>query len=193
MVESLPLSCAATTFLVESRSRRRTNFRCFSASRNNGYIPKLEPFSRSKIDRAFKEPPLIQKSESQIADYCSTLEGDDSYSCWKAYFELKELEKEVPKEDLERLVIEAGGVKSLIGFVHGVAAIHKAAKAGDKAAVNPASTPAARAVNPECPVPDGLPKTWEELQEEEKERMPDSAYTRLLRARGRHPVWHNIE
>ena len=25
-------------------------------------------------------------------DYCSTLDGDDSYSCWKAYFELKDLE-----------------------------------------------------------------------------------------------------
>lgn len=26
------------------------------------------------------------------SDYCSTLEGDQSYSCWRAYFELKELE-----------------------------------------------------------------------------------------------------
>lgn len=25
-------------------------------------------------------------------DYCSTLEGDQSYSCWQAYFELKDLE-----------------------------------------------------------------------------------------------------
>ena len=27
-----------------------------------------------------------------VSDYCSTLEGDDSYSCWRGYFELKELE-----------------------------------------------------------------------------------------------------
>lgn len=27
-----------------------------------------------------------------VTDYCSTLEGEDSYSCWRAYFELKDLE-----------------------------------------------------------------------------------------------------
>lgn len=27
-----------------------------------------------------------------VSDYCSTLEGDESYSCWRAYFELKDLE-----------------------------------------------------------------------------------------------------
>jgi hypothetical protein len=26
-----------------------------------------------------------------VSDYCSTLEGDNSYSCWRAYFELKDL------------------------------------------------------------------------------------------------------
>lgn len=25
-------------------------------------------------------------------DYCTTLEGDDCYSCWRAYFELKDLQ-----------------------------------------------------------------------------------------------------
>jgi hypothetical protein len=132
---------------------------------------------------------LIQKTENQIADYCLTLDGDDSYSCWKAYFELKELEKEVPKEEIERLIIEAGGVKSLIGCVHGVSAIKKdkkeygyspkAMKIEDNSRVSP------------CPVPDGLPKTREELEEEEKARMPDSPFTRLLRARGRHPAWYS--
>lgn len=42
-----------------------------------------------------------------------------------------------------------------------------------------------------CPVPDGLPKTREELEEEEKARMPDSSFTRLLRAKGTHPVWYS--
>ncbi|GKA54363.1 CCG-binding protein 1 [Tanacetum coccineum] len=67
---------------------------CCSSLRSNeaSYIPKLEPFSRSKLDRMVKDPPLIQKSENDIADYCSTLEGDRSYSCWRAYFELKDLE-----------------------------------------------------------------------------------------------------
>jgi len=27
-----------------------------------------------------------------VSDYCSTVEGDESYSCWRAYFELKDLE-----------------------------------------------------------------------------------------------------
>lgn len=27
-----------------------------------------------------------------LSDYCSTLEGDESYSCWRAYFELKDLQ-----------------------------------------------------------------------------------------------------
>ncbi|MCD9560441.1 hypothetical protein HAX54_019123 [Datura stramonium] len=56
------------------------------------------------------------------------------------------------------------------------------------------SKESAKAVNLEakgarpCPIPDGLPKTREELEEEEKARMPDSPYTKLLRAKGTHPV-----
>ncbi|KAL0356779.1 UNVERIFIED_CONTAM: CCG-binding protein 1 [Sesamum calycinum] len=178
MVQTVPFNCSLSAFLVDSNQSSKlaasgtvssvSRISC-SASRNNVYIPKLEPFSRNKIDRVVKEPPLIQRSEAQIAgkvvksfsDYCSTLEGDDSYNCWTAYFELKELEKEAPKEELEKLIIEAGGVKSLIS---------------GKA----------------CPVPDGLPKTSEELEEEEKARMPDSPFTRLLRARGKHPAWYTL-
>jgi len=55
-------------------------------------VPKLELFSRGKFDRILQDPPLIEKAESELSDYCSTLEGDDSYSCWRAYFELKDLE-----------------------------------------------------------------------------------------------------
>ncbi|KAI3817278.1 hypothetical protein L1987_11067 [Smallanthus sonchifolius] len=39
------------------------------SSRNNAYIPKLELFSRSKLDRIVKDPPLIQKSANDLADY----------------------------------------------------------------------------------------------------------------------------
>ncbi|CAA3017284.1 CCG-binding protein 1-like [Olea europaea var. sylvestris] len=190
MIQTVPFdsSSSLSSFLVNwsrSSSSSRT-IRC--SSRNNAYIPKLEPFSRSKIDRAFKEPPLIQKSETQLADYCSTLEGDESYSCWRAYFELKQLEEEVPKEELERLIIEAGGVKSLVGCLHGVAEIHKAKKEC-KESLKHATAKNADTVP--CPIPDGLPKTFDELEEEEKARMPDSPFTRLLRARGRYPAWYS--
>ncbi|GFQ03849.1 hypothetical protein PHJA_002528700 [Phtheirospermum japonicum] len=201
MIQTVPLNCSTSRFLAEpngftqnsklsaiSKSASSVSTVCRSVSRNNACIPKLEPFSRSKIDRAVKEPPLIQKSEDQIADYCLTLEGDDSYRCWEAYFELKDLEKETPKEEVERLIIEAGGVKTLIKTVHGVAAIHKEKKErGDSLK---RTKPENTGSNP-CPIPDGLPKTAEEIEEEEKGRMPDSPFTRLLRARGRYPAWYS--
>ncbi|KAL0384157.1 UNVERIFIED_CONTAM: CCG-binding protein 1 [Sesamum radiatum] len=202
MVQTVPFNSSLTAFLVDSNAFSQSSksaapgsvssvsrISC-SASRNNVYIPKLEPFSRNKIDRFVKEPPLIQKSEAQIAGkfyYCSTLEGDDSYNCWTAYFELKELEKEAPKEELEKLIIEAGGVKSLISCVHGVAAIHKAKQ--DCSHLRK-QTNLENSGGRACPVPDGLPKSSEELEEEEKARMPDSPFTRLLRARGKHPAWY---
>lgn len=40
-------------------------------------------------------------------------------------------------------------------------------------------------------IPDGLPKSAEELEEEERARMPDSSYTRLLRTKGRFPAWYS--
>ncbi|KAK6135699.1 hypothetical protein DH2020_030560 [Rehmannia glutinosa] len=206
MIQIVPLNCSMSSFLVEpnryTQCSKSTASRSVSCSVSRSNIPKLEPFSRNKIDRAVKEPPLIQKSENQIAgkcfsfvffllhcsDYCLTLEGDDSYSCWQAYFELKDLEKESPKEEVERLIIEAGGVKSLINCVHGVASIHKTKKerSGSQNRTN-----VENAGSKPCPIPDGLPKTAEELEEEEKARMPDSPFTRLLRARGRYPAWYS--
>ncbi|KAF8013640.1 hypothetical protein BT93_I1486 [Corymbia citriodora subsp. variegata] len=158
------------------------------SSRSDACIPKLEPFSRSKLERGLKEPPLIQKCENELADYCSTLEGDNSYSCWRAYFELKDLEKESPKEEVERLIIQAGGVKSLIGCLHGIAEIHKAKKNG---VAGPKLSNAGNGMEKHCPMPDGLPKSLEELEEEEMGRMPDSPYTRLLRSKGRFPAWYS--
>ncbi|XP_073272024.1 CCG-binding protein 1 [Primulina huaijiensis] len=194
MNRTVPLKCSSSTFLVAQCLKSVTSRSVsvpivYCSSRNNGYIPKLEPFSRSKIDRAVKDPPLIQKSENQIADYCVTVDGDDSYSCWKAYFELKDLEKEAPKEEVERLIIEAGGIKSLIGCIHGVASIRKSKKENGDSSI-PLKIENVRASST-CPIPDGLPKTREELEEEERARMPDSPYTRLLRAKGRHPAWYS--
>lgn len=187
-------SSSSSSSLSPSPKRFNSMINCSassSSSRNHEYdIPKLKPFSRSKFERAVKDPPLIEKSESQLADYCSTLEGENSYNCWQAYFELKDLEKESPKEEVERLIIEAGGVKSLIGCLHGVAAIHKAKKEGSKTA-NGATKKLSEEEKIPIHVPDGLPKSAEEVEEEEKGRMPDSPFTRLLRHRGKHPAWYS--
>ncbi|XP_031113492.1 CCG-binding protein 1 [Ipomoea triloba] len=187
----LPFSSSSTLFLeAANKSHGSVNpltIRC--SSRTNDSIPKLEPFSRSKLERVVKDPPLIEKCERELADYCSVLEGDDSYSCWRAYFELKDLEKEQPKEEVERLILQAGGVKSLIGCVHGIASMQKPAKEWQEAtkAKNSDKVDEGRA----CPVPDGLPKSREELEEEERALMPDSPFTRLLRIKGRAPAWYS--
>nr|GMD00110.1 CCG-binding protein 1 [Ipomoea batatas] len=189
----LPFSSSSTLFLEAANkshgSGNPLTIRC--SSRTNDSIPKLEPFSRSKLERVMKDPPLIEKCERELADYCSVLEGDDSYSCWRAYFELKDLEKEQPKEEVERLILQAGGVKSLIGCVHGIASMQKPAKEWQEATKvkNSDKVDEKRA----CPVPDGLPKSREELEEEERALMPDSPFTRLLRIKGRAPAWSFFE
>ncbi|XP_068655569.1 CCG-binding protein 1 [Aristolochia californica] len=184
-----PSSASSSTLLVEAaeKTRRRSDsFVCCARSRDV-YIPKLEPFSRSKIERGLKEPSLIQKTENDLSDYCTTLEGDKSYSCWKAYFELRELEKESPKDDVEHLIRQTNGVRSLIGLLHGVTAVRETAK---KEKNKPKfSSEETNRIRP-FPVPDGLPKTQEELEEEEKAKMPDSPFTRLLRSMGKFPAWY---
>ncbi|XP_030945186.1 CCG-binding protein 1-like [Quercus lobata] len=157
------------------------------SSRSDAFIPKLEPFSRPKFERILKDPPLIEKSENELADYCSTLEGDDSYSCWRGYFELKELERQSPKEDVEKLILQAGGLKSLIGVLHGIAAMFKG-KTNEYNMAKPLNIEEGEKL---CPIPDGLPKSTEELEEEEQARMPDSPYTRMLRTKGRFPAWYS--
>ncbi|KAK4849146.1 hypothetical protein QYF36_021401 [Acer negundo] len=163
-----------------------------SSNNNSNHIPKLEPFSRTKLERAVKDRPLIEKSENDLSDYCSTLEGDDSYSCWKAYFELKDLERAMPKQDVEKLILQSGGVKSLIGFLHGISSILKGKVHGfglDKPTTS--SVKEGNHDHPPCPIPDGLPKSLEELEEEEKGRLPDSPYTKLLRNKGKFPDWYS--
>ncbi|XP_054776523.1 CCG-binding protein 1 [Prosopis cineraria] len=193
MIKSAMLRSLSSPLLLDpklspsSSSARFASSTISCSSGSQAYIPKLEPFSRSKFERAVKEPPLIQKSEIELADYCSTLEGDESYGCWQAYFELKDLEKEVPKADIERLILQTGGVKSLIGCVHGIAKMHKLKKNGMSVPKLVASEERQR----HCPVPDGLPKSDEEMMEEEEGRMPDSPFTRLLRSKGRFPAWYS--
>ncbi|KAF5745660.1 hypothetical protein HS088_TW07G01252 [Tripterygium wilfordii] len=172
---------------MTTTTRRRFSLTC-SFSGNGSYIPKLEPFSRSKLERVLKEPPLIEKCENDLSDYCSTLEGDNSYSCCKAYFELKDLEEEAPKEDVERLILQTGGIKSLIGCLHGISSMQKGKENGFGLAK---TLIADKGKERHCPIPDGLPKTLEELAEEESARMPDSPYTRLLRSKGSFPAWYS--
>ena len=156
------------------------------AHRSSSSIPKLEPFSRSRIERRIKDPPLLQKYENDLTDYCTKLEGDDSCSCWDAYFELKDLEKEMPREDVERFVRQTGGMKSLISCLHGISAMDKKK---DKQVKEQIVSNIEAEVERLFPVPDGLPKSKEELDEEEGYKMPDSPFTRLLRTKGGFPAW----
>lgn len=103
-----------------------------------------------------------------------------------AYFELKDLEKEMPREDVEKFVRQAGGLKSLIDCLHGITAMQKKK---DKKVQKPVSSTTGTQRERPFPVPEGLPKTQEELDDEERGRMPDSPFTRLLRSMGRLPAW----
>ncbi|WCJ33795.1 maternal effect embryo arrest 14 [Euphorbia peplus] len=198
MIKSIPIQSASSSPLFIESKRVVSTVTCSSSNsasspplpptRRSSFIPKLEPFSRTKLERAVKAPPLIQKSENELSDYCSTLEGDDSYSCWKAYFELKDFESQSRKEDVERLILQAGGVKSLIGCLHGISSMHKVTKNGF-GSVAPMSMEKEK--ERACPIPDGLPKSQEELDEEEKAKMPDSPFTRLLRNKGTFPAWYS--
>ncbi|KFK40047.1 hypothetical protein AALP_AA3G322900 [Arabis alpina] len=151
-------------------------------------VPKLELFSRGKFDRVLQDPPLIEKAETELSDYCSTLEGDDSYSCWRAYFELKDLEKEKPKVEVENLILQTGGMKSLIGCLHGVTSMERDNKTKNGLEVTEQSD-REKKMELHVHIPDGLPKSQEELEEEENSKMPDSAFTILLRAMGTIPAW----
>lgn len=99
------------------------------------------------------------------------------------------LQSEIPKRELEKIILEAGGVKFLIGCLHGISAVQK---------INKSRFNLGKPLNSEkgaerhCPVPDGLPKSPKELEEEETSRLPDSPFTRLLRTKGRLPAWYTL-
>ncbi|KAM0060923.1 putative CCG-binding protein [Helianthus debilis subsp. tardiflorus] len=103
---------------------------------------------------------------------------------------------ESQKEEVERVILESGDVKSLIGCLHGISAIHKAKKPSQNGSnvnnnnnMKQENTPAVEGGRA-CPVPDGLPKSREEMEEEEKGK-PDSPFTILLRSKGRSPAWYS--
>ncbi|MFS7998478.1 putative CCG-binding protein [Helianthus anomalus] len=105
-------------------------------------------------------------------------------------------QKEAPKEEVERVILESGGVKSLIGCLHWISEIPKAKKQSQNESnvnnnyMKQENTPVVEGGRA-CPVPDGLPKSREEMEEEEKGKMPDSPFTRLLRSKGRSPAWYS--
>lgn len=90
-------------------------------------------------------------------------------------------QRKSPKEDVEKLILQAGGVRSLIGCLHGISSMPKGKKNGFGLGT---SLNVEKERERLCPVPDGLPKSQEELEEEERARMPDSPFTRLLRTKG---------
>lgn len=166
-----------------------------------GEVPKmLEPFSRSKLTRSIREPSLIQKAEAAIRDRCCLLEGDESFECWEAFFEFQDMKKDcktqagsVSSSSLDRvenLVRQSEGVKSLIENVHMIA---KASKIHNiKHNKGPQTDPPLKEEwRRPFPEPDGLPKTQQEVEEEEKAMMPESSYTRLLRTKGCFPAWYS--
>ncbi|XP_022763330.1 CCG-binding protein 1 [Durio zibethinus] len=200
MINSILLRSSSSPLLVDvkdidhtglppsSKTRFASTIRCSSS--RDVYIPKLAPFNSTKLERYLKEPPLIEKTKNELTDYCTTLEGDDCYRCWRAYFELKDLEREMPKEDLEKLILKAESVESLIGFVHGVASIYN--KGNDNWLSSMAKPLHSEDEGKKFfHIPDGLPKSAEEIEEEERATMPDSPYTRFLRVKGPFPAWYS--
>lgn len=148
-------------------------------------------------------------------DYCTAIEGDECCSCWDAYFELNKLEvqyalisqqifettgltwdsspsqQELPKDEIARMVKDSeGDVRYLIESIHHRSDLRKKVAEKSRNSV-PSSSQGSRAAKPRpFPVPDGIPKTQEELAEEEEALMPESPYTRLLRRMGRYPDWY---
>ena len=85
--------------------------------------------------------------------------------------------------------MQAGGEKSLVKWVHGVAPIYKAKKEAGKAAKKETKATSEERSRP-THIPDGIPRPLEEIEEEEAARMPDSPFTRLLRVMGKYPAWY---
>uniref|UniRef100_A0ACD5WBK2 Uncharacterized protein n=1 Tax=Avena sativa TaxID=4498 RepID=A0ACD5WBK2_AVESA len=186
-----PAYSACATATTSSVAWRRSVV--VRALRDYGSIPKRETFSssRSILDEFFKqEKPLVQRTKDQITDYCTTLEGDECCSCWDAYFELNKLEQELPQEDIARMVKESrSDPRYLISSIHHRSDLRK--KMAEKARSSvPANSPEQTVKPRPFPIPDELPKTQEEIDEEEEALMPESPYSRLLRRMGRYPDWY---
>ncbi|TVU44846.1 hypothetical protein EJB05_04307 [Eragrostis curvula] len=190
---SLAHPVTGASISLSTPAGRRSAATLVRAVRNYDSIPKREPFSssRSILDEFLRqEKPLVQRTKDQITDYCTTIEGDECCSCWDAYFELNELEKELPKEEIARMVKDSeGDVRYLIRSIHHRSNLRKKMAEKDQKSVS-SNSPGQTTKPRPFPIPDGLPKTQEELDDEAEALMPDSPYTRLLRRMGRYPDWY---
>ncbi|RLN16742.1 hypothetical protein C2845_PM02G46810 [Panicum miliaceum] len=166
---------------------RRSASSSVRAVRNYDSIPKREPFSssRSILDEFLRqEKPLVQRTKDQI----TALFSDFVIFLINLYFTMAL--QELPKEEIARMVKDSeGDVKYLIDSIHHRSNLRK--KMAEKARHTVSSSSQGQKAKPRpFPVPDGLPKTQEELAEEEEALMPESPYTRLLRRMGRYPDWY---
>lgn len=175
-------------------------------SKSNPDYPKRNGFNRHSIDRLYEELPLIQKTSKEIVDHCLTLEGDPCLSCWRGFSELHDLEKELPKNEVERVITASSGdgIESMISSLHFYSASYRRLKESSEStnASNEEKTKkesngsAPKALNREKTkeepkyVPEWMPKSIEELEEEEKARMADSPHARLLRAMKAYNPWY---
>lgn len=82
-----------------------------------------------------------------------------------------------------------GDVRYLIRSIHHRSDLRKKMAEKAKNPISLSSTGKTSKPRP-FPIPDGLPKTQEELDEETEALMPESSYTRLLRRMGRYPDWY---
>uniref|UniRef100_A0A453LWK0 Uncharacterized protein n=1 Tax=Aegilops tauschii subsp. strangulata TaxID=200361 RepID=A0A453LWK0_AEGTS len=99
-------------------------------------------------------------------------------------------QQELPQEEISRMVKDSrSDPRYLISSIHHRSDLRKkmAEKAHNSA---PSNSPGQTAKPRPFPVPDGLPKTQEEIDEDEEALMPESPYTRLLRRMGRFPDWY---
>ncbi|KAL9261479.1 CCG-binding protein 1-like protein [Drosera capensis] len=167
------------------------------------HAPIKDGFTMSPIEFLFKNPPFIERTRNELADYCGRLEGDECYNCWDAYYDLRYLQNECPKEEVENLIIDSGGLKALVRNLRWRAALvkslNKEEPATSKVAASepstkmdkPESTSEAASAGYDRHIPDGIPEPGSTDEKEDEDGfLDDSSYMKMLRviARGHYPT-----
>ncbi|KAJ1701664.1 hypothetical protein LUZ63_001443 [Rhynchospora breviuscula] len=161
------------------------------SERDYSPIPKVKaPLGRPTLLEQTRDLlPFVDQIKDKLSDYCTTVDGDECCSCWDAYFEMQDLKKKWPPEKFDRFLHDVSheGMKSLIYSVHHAALLEK-----ESGEVIQEKTKELVKRDSEAPmhVPEWLPKTLEEIEEEEKARMPASDFTRLLQSLRVYPSWY---
>ncbi|KAF2941491.1 hypothetical protein DAI22_03g350600 [Oryza sativa Japonica Group] len=187
----LPLARAAPARLFFPAVSSRARGRVVRVGRHGAPEREAALSWRGAADESVnKEKHLVEHTKDRMSDYCTTLKGEECCSCWDAVEEFNKLEQELPKEEIARMVKDSeGDPRYLINSIHHRSDLRK--KMAEKSHNSLSSNSLGQAAKPRpFPVPDGLPKTQEELAEEQEALMPESSYTRLLRRMGRFPDWY---